>query len=252
MTPWVKRLLFANIAVYLLQLSVPMATQALALLPAALLVRPWTIVTYMFTHSPGSFSHILFNMFALYIFGPRVELRIGGNHFISMYMIAGMTGGLLSLIFTPNAFIVGASGAVFGVQLAFAMFYPKDRIYIWGVIPIEARVLVILMTVITLYGGFSGGGGIAHFAHLGGYVGAFIYLKVLERRNPSRQWQAKVAGPKPSAVAVGNWRGVNLSSVHEANRDEVSRILGKIEQNGESSLTTQERVFLGHFTPKDA
>lgn len=252
MTPWVQRLLYANIAVYLLQLSLPGMTRVLALVPAALLVRPWTIITYMFAHSTFGLTHILFNMFALYIFGPRVEARLGSAHFIRMYLIAGVTGGLLSLFFTPFASIVGASGAVFGVQLAFAMFYPRDKIFIWGIIPVEARLLVILMTLITLYGGFKGGGGVAHFAHLGGYLGAFIYLKWAEKRSPSKQWQAKVAGPPARTIPVGDWRSVNLSMVHEVNRDEVQRILHKIEEQGEGSLTAQERVFLGHFVPKQA
>jgi membrane associated rhomboid family serine protease len=252
MTPWVQRLLYANIAVYLLQLSMPGMTRLLALVPAALLVRPWTILTYMFAHSTFGLTHILFNMFALYIFGPRVEARLGSARFIRMYLIAGVTGGLLSLFFTPFASIVGASGAVFGVQLAFAMFYPRDKIFIWGIIPVEARLLVILMTLITLYGGFKGGGGVAHFAHLGGYLGAFLYLKWAEKRSPSKQWQAKVAGPPPQAIPLGDWRRVNLALVHEVNRDEVQRILQKIAERGEGSLTTQERVFLGHFVPKQA
>ncbi len=249
MTPWVKRLVFANIAVYLLQMSIPGITRAFALVPALLLVRPWTIITYMFAHSTFGLTHILFNMFALYIFGPRVEMRLGEKHFIRMYLIAGVTGGLLSLFFTPFASIVGASGAVFGVQLAFAMYYPRERIYIWGVIPVEARLLVILMTAMTLYGGFKGGGGVAHFAHLGGYIGAFLYLRWAEKRSPSKQWEAKLAGPPPSKVPLGDWRSLDLASVHEVNRDEVQRILRKIEQQGEGSLSAQERVFLGHFVP---
>jgi membrane associated rhomboid family serine protease len=249
MTPWVKRLVFANIAVFLLQMSIPGITRALALVPALLLVRPWTIITYMFAHSTFGLTHILFNMFALYIFGPRVEMRLGEKHFIRMYLIAGVTGGLLSFFFTPFASIVGASGAVFGVQLAFAMYYPRERIYIWGVIPVEARLLVILMTAMTLYGGFKGGGGVAHFAHLGGYIGAFLYLKWAEKRSPTKQWEAKLAGPPPSKIPLGDWRSVDLARVHEVNRDEVQRILQKIEQQGEGSLSAQERVFLGHFVP---
>lgn len=251
MTPWVKRLIFANIAVYLLQMSVPGITRLLAFVPAAVLMQPWTIVTYMFAHGAG-LTHILFNMFALYIFGPRVEMRLGGTHFIRLYMIAGITGGLLSIFFTPFVSIVGASGAVFGVQLAFAMFYPKERIYIWGVVPVEARVLVIIMTVMTLWGGFSGGGGVAHFAHLGGYVGAYLYLRWLKKQAPSAKWQAKVAGPPANKIAIGDWQRLDINRVHEVNRDEVTRILNKIRESGEGSLTSQEKIFLGHFIPRDA
>jgi len=252
MTPWVTRLLFANVIVFLLQMTFPFITGWLALVPVALPVHPWTIITYMFTHSTARLTHILFNMLALYIFGPRVELRLGGTRFIRMYLIAGITGGLLSLVFTPYASIVGASGAVFGVQLAFAKFFPRDKIYIWGVVPIEARVLVVIMTVITLYGGLSGGGGVAHFAHLGGYIGAWLYLWRVDKTLPAAKWQEKLAGPTASSVAIGDWRNVNMSAVHELNRDEVQRIVAKIEREGERSLTAQERVFLGHFTPKQA
>ncbi len=252
MTPWVTRLIFANIAVFLVQMTFRDATGFLALVPAAMLVRPWSIVTYMFAHSPGGISHIAFNMLALYIFGPRVELRLGSSRFIWLYLISGISGGLLSLLFTPYALIVGASGAIFGVQLAFAKFYPHDRILIWGIIPVEARVLVVIMTVLSIFGGFTGGGTTAHFAHLGGYVGAFFFLLWAQKHTPTAQWQAKVAGPPPSAVVVGDWRRVNLETVNQYNRDEVRRILDKIGTGGESSLTSQERVFLSHFTPKDA
>lgn len=250
MTPWVGRLLIANIIVYFLQISLPAFTGALSLVPALLLERPWTIITYMFAHSRTGISHILFNMLALYIFGPRVELRLGGPTFIRLYLIAGISGGLLSLLFTPYAQIVGASGAIFGIQLAFAKYFPRERIYIWGVVPVEARVLVVIMTALSVFGGFSGGGNTAHFAHLGGYVGAFFYLLLVEKRSPSKQWEAKLAGPKPDAIPMGDWRSVNLATVNQYNRDEVKRILDKITASGEGSLTSQERVFLGHFTAK--
>lgn len=251
MTPWVTRLVIANIAVFFIQLTFPFATQWLALVPAALPVRPWTILTYMFAHSTQGFTHILFNMLGLYIFGPRVELRLGSPTFAWLYFISGITGGLLSFLVTPYASIVGASGAVFGVQLAFAKFYPRDKILIWGIIPVEARVLVVIMTVISLWGGVTGGSNTAHFAHLGGYLGAWLYLRRVEKRTPAAQWQEKLAGPPAQSIAVGNWRGVNLEKVHELNRDEVRRIITKIETQGERSLTSQERVFLGHFTPPE-
>ena len=228
----------------------PPVTSWLALVPAYLLERPWTIITYMFAHSRSGLSHILFNMFALYLFGPRVEERLGGKRFIRLYFIAGITGGLLSLLFTPYAAIVGASGAIFGVQLGFAKFFPRERLLIWGIVPVEARTLVVIMTLVSVFGGFSGGGGTAHFAHLGGYVGAWLYLLYADRTSDSRKWQAKVAGPAAGAITVGDWRAVIVGQVHELNRDEVQRILTKIETSGEGSLTSQERVFLSHFTPK--
>jgi rhomboid family protein len=250
MTPWVKRLLIANIAVFFVQLTVPAATGLLAFAPSLVLVRPWSIVTYMFAHSTTSFTHILFNMLVLYFFGPRVEERLGSSHFIRLYLLSGIAGALLSLVFNQGGYIIGASGAVFGVQLAFAKYWPRERIYIWGVLPVEAWLLVLATTVIALWGGFRGGSGVAHFAHLGGYLGAWLYLIWMDRRAPKRQWKAKLEAPAKK-VQVGNWQGINTASIHEVNRAEVDRILDKINAQGIDSLTPAERTFLSHFAPPD-
>jgi membrane associated rhomboid family serine protease len=247
MTPWVRRLLAANALMYLASQVYPVLFYQLLLVPAMIPVRPWTLVTYMFLH--GGLGHILFNMLALYFFGSRVELRLGSRHFILLYLISGITGALLSLVFTPRAYIIGASGAVFGVSFAFAYFWPRDRIFIWGVLPIEARWLVILTAGIAIFGGFTGAqGGIAHFAHLGGYVGAWFYLWWLNRRATAgrRAWQAKVSAPA-GIVDAGRIDSIDLSRVHPVNRDEVNRILDKIRASGLSSLTSEERTFLSHF-----
>ena len=84
MTPWVKRILLANVAVFFVQLTLPGATTFLAFIPSQALVRPWSFVTYMFAHSTSQYTHILFNMLVLYFFGPRVEERLGSNHFIRL------------------------------------------------------------------------------------------------------------------------------------------------------------------------
>ena len=253
MTPWIRWLIVANVGVFLAQKAFPELTEPLGFIPALILHRPWTIITYMFVHDPNSFTHILFNMIGLYFFGPRVEEFLGGQRFITLYLLSGISGGLLSILFTPMSFIIGASGAVFGVQLAFAKFWPRAIFNIWGIIPIEARWLVVITTVMSLYGGFgSSGGGVAHFAHLGGYLGAYIYLKWVENRAPAKKWARKLEGPAPSTIPVGDYKRLDINKVHEANRDEVNRILDKINSKGINSLTTQERTFLQHFVPKDS
>jgi len=249
MTPWVRRLLAANAVMYLASQAYPVLYNQLLLIPAQALVRPWTLVTYMFLHNPTGLSHILFNMLALYFFGTRVEQRIGSHHFILLYLISGVAGGLLSLAFTPWARIIGASGAVFGVSFAFAYFWPRERIYIWGVLPIEARWLVILTAGVAIFGGFTGSqGGVAHFAHLGGYVGGWFYLWWMDRRASAgrRAWQAKVSAPA-GTVDSNRIGTIDVSRVHPVNRDEVNRILDKIRASGLESLTSEERTFLSHF-----
>jgi membrane associated rhomboid family serine protease len=258
MTPWVRRLIVANAVMYLALVTraFPVPFDQLVLVPAMIPMKPWTLVTYMFLH--GSLSHIGFNMLALYFFGSRVELRIGSRHFILLYLISGIAGGLLSLVFSPHASIIGASGAVFGVSFAFAYFWPRDRIYVWGLLPVEARWLVMLYAGIDIFGGITGAqSGVAHFAHLGGFIGGWLYLWWMDRRATvgRRAWQRKVSAP---AGTVDSRRidTIDLARIHPVNRDEVNRILDKIRVSGLESLTAEERTFLSHFagpgsTPSD-
>jgi membrane associated rhomboid family serine protease len=249
-TPWVQRLIIANVLVLFLQYTMPEVTAQLKFIPDAILARPWTMVTYMFVH--GGLGHIFWNMLALYFFGPRVEQRLGTERFFALYMISGIFGALLSFVLARSAPIVGASGAIYGVMLAFARFWPRDQIYIWGIIPVEARWLVLLYTLISILGGFGGGGTTAHFAHLGGFVGAFLYLTFMERYQGTKRFRREATDPPPIMDSIAtNWRKVNRDSVHAVNREEVDRILDKISASGLTSLTPQERLFLSNFVPPD-
>jgi membrane associated rhomboid family serine protease len=235
---------------YLLILASPTVGNVLMFVPALLPTRPWTVVTYMFLHA--GLWHIGFNMLALYFFGPAVETRLGGRHFVGLYLSSGIMGAVLSIPFTPHAAIVGASGAVFGVMLAFARYWPRQRIYIWGVLPIEARWMVILMTAFSLWAGFGGAqSGVAHFAHLGGFLGGFLYLKWMDWRSPARRFKqkAQVVPPPPRDPdqALERWKRIRREDIHPVNRDEVDRLLDKISREGVKSLTPDERALLERF-----
>ena len=252
MTPWVVRLLVANIGVFLLEKTTPEIIQWLAFTPREALIHPWTILTYMFVHDPFRISHIFWNMLGLFFFGPRVEARMGSKHFITLYLLSGVAGALLSFT-SMDTSVIGASGALYGVMMAFAQFWPRDKILVWGIFPVEARVLVIIYTLIELWSGLGGiNSGIAHFTHLGGFAGAYLYLRWLETRGERRvkkfrsQSVAKVAD-----TTLSNWRKIDPASAHEINRDELNRILDKIGKSGLNSLTPQERAFLSNFVPPD-
>ncbi len=249
MPPIVRALLIANVAAFFVQSALPGLANAFVFVPALGLVRPWTVVTYMFLH--GDLMHLLFNMLSLFFFGPRVEDRVHSRQFAILYFLSGITGALLSVIFSPGSPIIGASGGVFGVMLAFAWFWPHETIFIWGILPVPARVLVILTTLFALWSGFGGvGGGIAHFAHLGGYLGAFLYLRWLDRKRTAFKRQA--TAPPPDAVRrVAGYKAIDLASVHEVNREEVNRLLDKISAQGLGSLTPGETTFLSSFVPSD-
>lgn len=249
MTPIVRALLIANIAVFFLQSMTPLVTNLLVFIPAYTLVRPWTPITYMFLH--GGIMHLLFNMIGLYFFGPQVEAMIGSKRFAILYFLSGLTGALASLVFSFSSPIVGASAGVFGVMMGFAHFWPHTPIHIWGVIPVPARMLVIITTVLAIWSGFGGRrSGVAHFAHLGGYAGAFLYLKWLDRQRGS--FKRKVTTPPREVVQrVESWKSIDRSRIHEVNREEVDRILDKISAQGIGSLTPEEKLFLSNFVPPE-
>jgi membrane associated rhomboid family serine protease len=245
MQSWTMRLIAANVVVFFLSSVVPGVKQQFALVPAEILQYPWTLVTYMFLHA--DVFHILFNMLGLFFFGPRLEMEMGGRDFLLLYFIAGMSGALLSYI-TPHTPIIGASGAVFGVFLGFARFWPREQILIWGIIPVEARTLVIIMTAMSVWGGFSGGGNTAHWAHLGGFVGGFLYLWLRDRRVRERRLKFAVPVPSAGQADIQRWRSIDRSTMHEVNRTELERILAKIDTAGVHDLTPQERQFLERFS----
>ena len=253
MTPWVTRLLVANVVVYFVTSYVmPQLAYPLVFVPGALLARPWTLLTYQFLH--GDFFHLLGNMFGLFFLGSRVEARLGGRQFLTLYFLGGITGALLSIPLAPNAAIIGASGAVFAVLLAFARYWPQERLLLWGVLPIESRVFVVLLTALSLWSGFTGAQqGIAHFAHLGGFLGGWLYLVWIERRSPARAFRRAAIGPAlrvtPTTGDLLRWERIPREQLHEVNRAEVDRVMEKARASGPASLTVEERAFLDRLAP---
>jgi membrane associated rhomboid family serine protease len=246
MTPWVTRLLIANVVMYVLTLVGPGLVSALMFVPAYVLMRPWTLITYMFLH--GGIWHLFFNMLGLFFFGPRLEAELGGRDFLLLYFISGLAGALFSFL-TPYVAIIGASGAVYGVLLGFAYYWPRDQIFIWGVIPVQARWLVAGVTLLSLWGGFGGGGdGIAHFAHLGGFAGGFLYLKWRDFTSRGARFQRSMATPAARSADVQRWKNIPREGMHEINRAELDRILEKLNTSGVSGLTDSERAFLDRFS----
>lgn len=248
MTSWVLRLLVANVVVFIVSLAAPAVNNAFAFVPFLVFSRPWTLVTYMFLHA--DMTHIFFNMLGLYFFGPRLEDHLGGSRFLGLYFISGITAAILSFFFSPFSAVIGASGAVYGVMLGFARYWPREKLYIWFVLPIEARWMVIIMTVLSLYGGFGGGqGNIAHFAHLGGFLGGFLCLKWFEWRSVVRQLR-KDAPPKVCGSDMQKWARIQRERLHPVNRAVFDEIMVKINTAGAGSLNAEEIAFLDRFSPE--
>ncbi|MBM2845169.1 MAG: Peptidase rhomboid domain protein [Bacteroidetes bacterium] len=247
MTRWVIRLIIANVVVYALQILRPALTDVFMFLPVAALAQPWTVLTYMFLH--GDIGHLFFNMLGLFFFGPRLEDQLGLRHFLWLYFVSGLMAAALSFVFNPFIPIIGASGAVYGVMLGFAYFWPKEPIYIWGVLPVQSRVMIAVITALSLFGGFGGGGdGIAHFAHLGGFVGGYLYLKLFMHKQTAGQFRVKVMAAATRSSDLERWGKISRESLHEVNRAEFDRIQEKITAHGVTSLTQAERAFMDRFS----
>ena len=283
-TPWVLRLLIANTAIWLLMavglLPRWWAAETFGFSPGGFLTRPWSPITYMFVH--GGFWHLFVNMLVLFFFGPPLERAWGGRDFLKFYLVAGLGGALASVLFLPlpavggDTLVVGASGAIYGVMLAFALRWPDARVYIWGILPMRAKWFVGLLALFTLYASFAGGGGnVAHWAHLGGLVTAFLYLRWGEGVSDALDRVADRLESLADAGAGGGGGGSDGASRRVRRRrraepddggreipfpgsrdpetseemlDEVDRILDKIRERGLESLTEEERSFLDEMS----
>jgi len=260
LTPWVLGLIAANAAVYLLTITVftgPWFFEMFSFDPTAAGRRWWTFVSYMFVHA--GFLHLAFNMLMLFIFGPAVEERMGGTAFALYYLICGLGGAAFSFalsLFTPVAPFVGASAAVFGVSLAFAMKWPDAPIYVFPLpVPVKAKWLVAFLATINLVLAISGArDGVAHLAHLGGFLFGFIYLRseeaVMRRARaalkarefahvvPQRRTREPPTAASPAATPPPQPKREGDGS------DELDRVLDKISRSGLASLTPEERKLL--------
>ncbi len=179
-------LVIACVVVFLLSMTSPRAVFFyLGLYPD--LVKQsgyvWQLVTYMFVHA--NFGHILFNMLGLYMFGIPLEREMGSNEFLIYYFSTGIGVGIVSLLLGVN--VVGASGAIYALLLGFATYFPHSRIFLFGLLPLQAPVAVLVFAAMSLFFQFTGlQGGVAHFAHLAGIGFGYLYFLLRLRINPVR------------------------------------------------------------------
>ena len=234
--------------------------------------RPHQFITYLFMH--GSFEHLFFNMFALWMFGRIIEQVMGQKRFLTYYMVCGIGAGLIQelvqyihyLSLAPELSMisrdqlaealnmwntVGASGAVYGILLAFGMTFPEERMFIIPIpVPIKAKYFVVGYAVIELLSAMlRSNDGVAHMAHLGGML--FGLFMLLHWRNPGglqkkiRNWWAKHTAPKQRTfhyqknTKFSDEMGYNQQ--RKARQEEIDRILAKVKEHGYGSLTEEEK-----------
>src|SRR6266566_8224786 len=195
MTRAVQWLLALNIGVYFLQLTLfgqDAVYAALALDPGRFPSAWWTIATYMFVHA--WLAHLAFNMFTLWMFGPRLEQAWGTRSFVQFYLLCGIGGAVAHLIFAQHSTVIGASGAISGVLVAYALRWPDEEVDLFGVIPMKSRWLIAAMIGMNIIFALSPSSGIDWTAHVGGMALGWLFLKLssLGGLNRVRGWVSSV------------------------------------------------------------
>ena len=233
----------------------------------------WQLFTYMFMH--GSFSHILFNMFALWMFGMEIENLWGTKKFLYYYLLAGFTAGLFQLFCTlilggTAAVTIGASGAVYGVLIAFGMLFPDRQIYLYFLIPVRAKYLIGFLIILEFLLVDSAGSNVAHLAHLGGALAGFLFImfdKSIDSPIKRKLMGSSYYSSGSSFTNLFKNLGKNLNkgrnniedakyhdikdrSNEQISQEEIDRILDKISQSGYENLSEREKKILFEASKK--
>jgi len=280
--PVIKWLFIVNIAIWLLTGFFPFITKFFSLIPLGGVqigpehadFWPWQLLSYMFLH--GGFMHLFFNMLALWMFGMEMENSWGSRKFIVYYLLCGLGAGIANLLvapmLTPVGPTVGASGAVFGILIAFGMLFPDRPVYFYFLLPIPAKYFIAGYIGLELFYGVAGSpDGVAHFAHLGGAAVGFAYMLGEMNLVPVRSWKARFFGEIRNPFARPEryvWRDGHKVEVHDAtfsdigsgqsrtrndetvDQEIIDAILDKISRGGYQSLTEEEKRVLNEASRK--
>ena len=197
LSPAIKILIITNVVTFLVSLVVPILVVELGLVPRAVVeqLTVYQLVTYMFLH--GGIGHLLVNMLALWMFGTELERTWGTRFFTKYYFVTGIGAGVLTVMWALSPLpladsiyysaVIGASGSIYGILLAYAMYFPHRTIYMYFVFPLQAKYFVMIIGAIAFLSSIgAAGSGIAHAAHLGGLIVGYLYLKTL-RRHPLQE-----------------------------------------------------------------
>ena len=245
LTPAVRNLIFANGIVFLMQylnysLNI-FLTQNFALHPYDVLLsfKIWQPISYMFLH--GGFWHIFFNMFIFWMFGSELEREWGTKEFLKYYFICGIGAGLTIMLLSPNSVTIGASGAIYGIMVAYAILYPDRPIYIYFLFPVKVKYFIGFLAFVSFFSTFgTASDGIAHAAHLGGMVVGFVYLKYWNQFYKLKSWFQQ--GQKKSDQNLKFNQGDDQKVDYY--RKKIDELLDKINRVGYLKLSDEEKELL--------
>ena len=254
-TDAIKILVSINFAIYLLQSisgKEEVFFKLFGLVPSTFIsdLMLWQPFTYMFLHAPYyssvGISHILLNMLGLWVFGRELEQAWGKTHFLKYYFITGVGSGLITYLFQMGSDnpVIGASGAVYGILLAYGISYPNRMLYIWGIIPVKSMWLVIIMGSIAFFGVLGSGDGISHVTHISGMVIGYFLLK----KNWSLRDVLFAIRKKTIEFQVQRHEEKDIK-VNMLQKD-IDMILEKIQKIGFSGLSDEEKSKLYEASKK--
>jgi membrane associated rhomboid family serine protease len=275
--PVIKNLLIINGAIFFIMLmmqnikfnGIPaenIIIRWFALMPLGHGFEIWQLVSYQFLH--GGFSHILFNMFALWMFGAEIENMWGSRKFLIFYLLAGVGAGLLHLFLSPVlsdviAPTIGASGSVYGIMIAFAMLFPNRLIFLYFFIPLKAKYFIGFLIVMEFMLIDSAHSNVAHLAHLGGALIGFLFImfdknsnvalkdifRSIKTSKRSRPYDSDSFGyynsyKAPTANNIEDAKFSDVEPEEAITQEQIDRILDKISQSGYQNLSEKEKRIL--------
>ena len=254
-TDAIKILVSINFAIYVLQSisgKEDLFFRLFGLVPSTFIsdLMLWQPFTYMFLHAPFyssvGISHILLNMLGLWVFGRELEQAWGKTHFLKYYFITGVGSGLITYLFQMGSDnpVIGASGAVYGVLLAYGVSYPNRMLYIWGIIPVKSMWLVIIMGSIAFFGVLGNADGISHVTHISGMVIGYFLLKKRWR------WKDVLFAIRKKTIEFQVQRHEEKDIKVNMLQKDIDMILEKIQKLGFSGLSDEEKSKLYEASKK--
>ena len=245
-TDAIRTLVLVNVVVYILQSlsgKEDVFFRLFGLVPSSFLseLMIWQPFTYMFFHAPFyssvGISHILLNMLGLWVFGRELEQAWGKNNFLKYYFVTGIGSGLVTFLFQINSDspVIGASGAVYGILLAYGLSYPNRMLYIWGIIPVKSLWLVIIMGAIAFFGLLGNADGISHVTHISGMVIGYFML------NKKWRWRELLFKIRKKTIEFQVQRHEEKVAKKIMLKKDIDLILDKIQKEGFTSLTSKEK-----------